>query len=226
MEEQAQEQSGYLLVVEDIPNILTLIDTTLRFKGYRVVTARNGEEALEAIQKERPMMVITDILMPRMDGFSLVHRLRLDADTRNIPVVFLSATYVAPEDKSFAVLIGASRFLEKPIDIDHLMRTITELLGEEVRTSSEPIKEFEFYVGYRERLKIKLDQKITQIVRIERLLPTMSDEEKSTFANSLLLAISERDEIRLHLDEVDERIEANIKLKQQQQLNENTVQSI
>ena len=208
------EQSGYLLVVEDIPNILNLIDTTLKFKGFRVVTARNGEEALEAIQKEHPAIVITDILMPRMDGFSLVHRLRLEPETRNIPVVFLSATYVAPEDKTFAVLIGATRFLEKPIDIDQLMRTITELIAQETPSSTEPLKEFEFYDGYRKRLKIKLDQKIIQIMRIERLLPTMSEEERATFANSLLLAINERDEIRIQLDQVNERIEANLKLEE------------
>lgn len=208
------EQTGYLLVVEDIPNILNLIDTTLKFKGYRVITARNGEEALVAIEKEHPAIVITDILMPRMDGFSLVHRLRLDPKTRNIPVVFLSATYVAPEDKTFAVLIGATRFLEKPIDIEQLMRTITELLTEEIPIATEPLKEFEFYDGYRKRLKIKLDQKITQIVRIERLLPTMSEEEKATFANSLLSAINERDEIRFQLDQVNERIEVNTKTEE------------
>jgi CheY-like chemotaxis protein len=205
------KQSGYLLVVEDIPNILDLIDATLKFKGYRVATARNGEEALEAIQRERPAIVITDILMPKMDGFSLVHRLRLDPETRNIPVVFLSATYVAPEDKTFAVLIGVSRFLEKPIDIDQLMRTITELLAQEVPAVSEPLKEFEFYDGYRKRIKIKLDQKIKQIARIERLLPTVSEEEKPAFLSSLHLAMNERDELRLHLDQVNERIESNAK---------------
>lgn len=206
------DKQPYLLVVEDIPNILTLIDTTLKFKGgYRVVTARDGLEALEAIQRERPAIVITDILMPRMDGFSLVHKLRLNPDTRSIPVVFLSATYVAPEDKKFAVLIGATRFLEKPIDIDHLMSTVAELMIQEVPNSPEPVRELEFYEGYRKRLKIKIDQKVTQITRIERLLPTMSEEERATFANSLLLAINERDEIRLQLDQVNDRIEASSK---------------
>lgn len=209
------EQTGYLLVVEDIPNILDLIDTTLKFKGYRVVTARNGEEALEAIKKERPAIVITDILMPIMDGFSLVHRLRLDPGTRNIPVVFLSATYVAPEDKTFAVLIGVSRFLEKPIDIDQLMRTITELMTQELPIGPEPLKEFEFYDGYRKRLRIKLDQKSKQIVRIERLLPTISEEEKPAFMNSLLVTTSDRDEIRLQLDQINERIVAITKPEQQ-----------
>jgi len=211
------KQSSYLLVVEDIQNILELIDTTLKFKGgYRVGTAHNGEEALEAIRQERPALVITDILMPRMDGFSLVHRLRLDPETRNIPVVFLSATYVAPEDKAFAALIGASRFLEKPIDIDQLMGTISELLAQEIPSAPEPLKEFEFYDGYRKRLKIKLDQKVKQINRIERLLTTISEEEKPAFINSLHTAISERDEIRLHYDQVNERIEeANVRPEEQ-----------
>jgi CheY-like chemotaxis protein len=216
------KQSGYLLVVEDIPNILELIDTTLKFKGgYRVGTAHNGEEALEAIRQERPALVITDILMPRMDGFSLVHRLRLDPETRNIPVVFLSATYVAPEDKAFAALIGASRFLEKPIDIDQLMGTISDLLTQEP-ASPEPIKEFEFYDGYRQRLKIKLDQKVKQIVRIERLLTTISEEEKPAFLSSLHAAVTERDEIRLHYDQVNERIEAASAKVKAQKLNEDT----
>ena len=210
-----EEQPAYLLVVEDIPNILDLIDTTLKFKGgYRVVTAHNGEEALAAIQRERPAIVITDILMPKMDGFSLVHRLRIDPETRNIPVVFLSATYVAPEDKAFAVLIGVSRFLEKPIDIDQLMRTITELMAHEIDSAYEPLKEFEFYEGYRKRLKIKLDQKIKQIARIERLLPGISEEEKPAFASSLHLAINERDEIRSQLDQVIERIDSLAKVEQ------------
>jgi CheY-like chemotaxis protein len=212
------EKPGYLLVVDDIPNILELIETALKFKGgYRVVTARNGEEALEAIQRERPDLIVTDILMPKLDGFNLVHRLRLDAETRNIPVVFLSATYIAPEDKTFAVLIGATRFLEKPIDIDLMMRTITELLTQSEATLPIPLNELEFYEGYRERLKIKLDQKIKQIVRIERILPTISEDERKSFMTSLISNIEERDEIQLHLDQVNERIEASAKAKEQKQ---------
>jgi CheY-like chemotaxis protein len=208
------EQPRYILVVEDIPNILELIDTTLKFKGgYRVVTAHNGVEALEAIKKERPALVITDILMPQMDGFSLVHRLRLDPETRNIPVIFLSATYIAPEDKNFAVLIGATRFLEKPIEIDQLMSTIAELMSQGVPSVSEPLKELEFYDGYRKRLKIKLDQKNKQIARIERLLPTISDEEKEAFASSLLTSIGERDEVQRQLDQVKERLDAGLNQK-------------
>ena len=205
-----EKQSGYILVVDDVPNILELMETTLFFKGgYRVVTANNGEDALEVIRRELPILVITDILMPKMDGFNFVHKLRLDPNTRNIPVVFLSATYVAPEDKTFAILIGATRFLEKPIDIDQLMLTISELLAHIDPAAPELINELEFYEGYRQRLKIKLDQKIKQVMRIERILPTVSEDERKTFMISLLANIEERDEIQLHLSEVDARIKAS-----------------
>lgn len=107
---------GPLLIVEDVPHILELLEVTLRFKGYPVVTASNGEEALAAIDKELPAMVITDILMPKLDGFALAHRLRANPKTSQIPIIFLSATYVTPEDKRFALSLGAARFLEKPVD--------------------------------------------------------------------------------------------------------------
>lgn len=199
--------SGYLLVVEDIPDILKLLDATLKFKGYRVITARNGEEALEAIQKERPLLVITDILMPKMDGFSLVHRLRIHSETRSIPVIFLSATYVAPEDKSFALNIGATRFIEKPIDLEQFMQTISELLLKGVPASQEPLTEPDFYNGYRKRLKTKLDQKITQITRTERLLESLPEEEKPSFQASLQMAINEREEIEKLLDQIRKHFE-------------------
>ncbi|MCX7609697.1 MAG: response regulator, partial [Anaerolineales bacterium] len=107
-----------ILVVEDVPNVLEFLEITLRFKGYRVMTARNGLEALEQVQKEKPALIITDILMPKMDGYALVHRLRSNPETRPIPIIFLSATYVAPEDRDFALKLGAARFIEKPIDAE------------------------------------------------------------------------------------------------------------
>lgn len=205
-------QQGYLLVVEDIPDILRLLETTLSFKGYRVITARNGEEALEAIQKERPQMIISDILMPKMDGFSLLHRLRINSETRKIPVVFLSATYVAPEDKTFALTIGVTRFIEKPINIEEFMQTIEELLAKgEHSAIHEPLTGPNFYEEYRVRLITKLNQKITQIARLERLLETAPEGEKKSFQDSLLLANNEREEIRLLLEQIRERFESKPK---------------
>lgn len=205
-----EEQSQYILVVDDIPNIRELMETALKFKGgYRVLTAGNGLEALEAIKRERPALVITDILMPKMDGFNLVHQMRLSPATRDIPVIFLSATYIAPEDKNFAVLIGATRFIEKPIDIDLLIRTIEDLLTKAKPEDTQPLRDIEFYEEYRNRLKIKLEQKAKQTARIERIMPTIvSEDERKAFLLSLHANIEERDEIQLHLYEVEDRIAA------------------
>lgn len=197
---------GYVLVVDDIPDILKLLDATLQFKGYRVVTARDGQEALEAIQREHPALVIADILMPKMDGFSLLHRIRLDPETRNIPVIFLSATYVAQEDKDFAHAIGVTRFIEKPVNWEKFLPIISEILTNGVPVTPTSLNEYGFYDGYRKRLETKLNQKLTQIARDEHLMKTLSDAEKPTFVATLQQAIKERDELQAILAQVRERL--------------------
>jgi CheY-like chemotaxis protein len=200
-------QPGYVLVVEDVPDILRLLEETLKFKGYQAATAYNGQEALDIIKQQRPALVITDIMMPKLDGFGLVHRLRINPETRNIPVIFLTATYVALEDKAFALNIGATRFIEKPVNFERFLETIAELLAKGVPEETSVMSEAEFYEGYRQRLEQKLNQKIVQITRDERLLSTISEEEKSTFRASLQMAKNERDELQRLLGELQVRIE-------------------
>ena len=199
--------SGYLLIVEDDPDILKLLQTTLTFRGYRVVTARNGREGLDIVRADRPAIVIADIMMPKLDGFGLVHRLRLDPQTCDIPVVFITATYVAPEDKEFALNIGATRFLQKPVDLDAFLKTIQELLHSTLPLAIEPMHELNFYEGYRQRLEIKLDQKNRQIARDELLLKTRPDLDAESLQASLRHAIEERQEIMLLLEQVREQAE-------------------
>jgi DNA-binding response OmpR family regulator len=198
--------SGYLLIVEDDPDILKLLQTTLTFRGYRVVTARNGREGLDIVRADRPSIVIADIMMPKLDGFGLVHRLRLDPETCDIPVVFITATYVAPEDKEFALNIGATRFLQKPVDLDAFLKTIKELLESNLPVTIQPMHELSFYDGYRQRLETKLDQKNKQIARDEHLLKTRPDLDTEALQTSLRHAIEEREELKILLDQVQEQI--------------------
>jgi Response regulator containing a CheY-like receiver domain and an HD-GYP domain len=207
-------KTGYLLVVEDIPDILNLLEATLKFKGYRVVTARNGEEALEIIHNDLPDLVIADILMPKMDGFSMVHRLRINPETRRIPVVFLSATYVAPEDKAFALSLGATRFIEKPVDLPTFLPVIEKLLQQGVHTPVEPLNEYAFYEGYRKRLEIKLSQKNIQIARDERLLDSLSEDEKIAMKKSMEQAVNERQEIQTLLAQIRDRLDTTPRPKE------------
>jgi CheY-like chemotaxis protein len=198
---------GSILIVEDIPNVLELIEVTLRFKGYSVITARNGEEALEVLARQRPILIITDILMPKMDGYAFVQKLRLDPSTRSIPVVFLSATYVTPEDKNFALSLGAARFIEKPIDAEDFLLTVAELVTQQARSEPEALDMEKFYDGYRTRLENKFRHKSTQIARAERLLPTLPSDQKPAFEALLQQSMRERDEIQQELDNIYKMVE-------------------
>jgi len=205
--EDPATKKGKILVVEDIPNILDLLEFTLKFKGYEVETAQNGEEALEKILKERPALVITDILMPKMDGFALVQNLRTNPETMGIPVIFLSATYITPEDKAFALSLGASIFIEKPIDTEDFLLTIGEILSQGTPTSPQPLDEYKFYVGYRTRLEHKLRYKSTQIARAERLVETVPEGQKAAYRALLQQAMQDRTEIDKELKEIYRRLE-------------------
>jgi CheY-like chemotaxis protein len=197
-----QTQPGPLLIVEDVPNILELLEVTLRFKGYTVISAHDGQEALDLIAVQPPQLVITDILMPRMDGYTMAFNLRREPKTRHIPIIFLSATYVTPEDKEFAMSLGAVRFLEKPVDTGDFLLTVAEVLTSQPDISSSPLGEREFLLGYRKRLEVKLRHKNTQILRTERLLETLPAEQKPAFAALLVEAQGQRDEIQNELDEI------------------------
>jgi CheY-like chemotaxis protein len=201
------DEKDYLLIVEDVPDILQLLRETLKFRGYRVVTATNGEEALAVIKKELPALIVTDILMPKMDGFNLVHRLRLDVETRDIPVIFLTATYVAPEDKEFALMIGVTRFMEKPVNMPEFLPLIDELLAGDTTLTTKPLDEVEFYEGYKKRLEIKIRHKNTQITRDQHLLESVEEAQKPTFKASLNNTIREKEEIQALLEEIRGKLE-------------------
>lgn len=199
---------GPILIVEDVPNVLELLEVTLRFKGYAVLTARNGEEALEVIARQKPILIITDILMPKLDGYAFVQKLRLKPETRHIPVVFLSATYVTPEDKEFALSLGAARFMEKPIDTEDFLLTVAELVTQQQTASQpEPLDMERFYTGYRTRLENKLRHKNTQIARAERLLPTLPTDQKPAFEALLKQSVRDRDEIQNELYDIYKTID-------------------
>jgi CheY-like chemotaxis protein len=185
-----------------VPNIRDLLQFTLKFKGYPVVTAKNGEDALEKISEERPALIISDVLMPIMDGFDLCQRIRGNPETRGIPIILISATYVAPEDRAFALRLGAVRFLEKPVDTDEFLLTVAEILTQGLPPIPEPMTNKEFYMEYRERLETKLKQKAKQITRTLRLLETLPDEQKPPFQKILEEETAHRDSIQREIDQI------------------------
>ncbi|MGD2058167.1 MAG: response regulator [Anaerolineales bacterium] len=195
-----QESAGPIIIVEDIPHILELLEITLKFKGYDVITARNGDEALEYIQTEDPCLILTDILMPKLDGFALAQKVRSDPATSDIPIIFISATFITPEDKAFALSLGAVRFLEKPIEASELLLTVAEVLTGEEFAQPNPLPERDFQKGYSARLVEKLEVKENQIKRAQRLVETVPPEQRPAFEALLAQTKVQRDQIQAELD--------------------------
>ena len=118
-----------ILVLDDRSDDRELLTTLLGHAGYSVRGASTGEEALGLARAERPDLVITDILMPKMNGYEFVRRLRSDPDTEAIPVVFCTANYEEGEVRQLAAACGVSHFIPKPCDPETVVSTVAEALG-------------------------------------------------------------------------------------------------
>ena len=194
-------QSGPILIVEDIAQVRELLEMQLQLKGYDVIGASDGQEALALIETEKPALIVSDILMPRMDGFAMAHALRKDPQTAGIPIIFLSATYVSAEDERFAMNLGALRFLPKPVDADQLARAVAESLGGEP-PPVPALNERDFYAGYRQRLESKLRQKAQQIGRNQQQMQSLPPEQRETYRRLVAEAQSQYDAIQAELTDL------------------------
>jgi CheY-like chemotaxis protein len=112
-----------LLVVDDDASILAMLTRYLTKQGFQVQTAPDAQEALELLGRAEFDLVITDLMMPRMDGRELVRRLRLDPKTRALPVIIMTA-YPSDESADASLRDGASFFLPKPLDLEALATLI------------------------------------------------------------------------------------------------------
>src|SRR5256885_621737 len=118
-----------ILIVDDRPTNRQFLLTLLGYGGHRLLEAANGAEALERVRAERPDLVITDILMPTMDGYEFVAHLRADPDLAPMPVIFYTATYSEPQAKALADSCGVRIVLPKPCDPERILAAVNEALG-------------------------------------------------------------------------------------------------
>lgn len=124
-----EQEAPFVLAVDDEPEILSMIDFTLRSEGYRVALARDGREALDQVQAQRPALVIMDVTMPEMDGFEALRRLKEDPATEALPVIMLTAR-VEEADILAGWLRGADLYLTKPFDPFELLSHVARVLNE------------------------------------------------------------------------------------------------
>jgi DNA-binding NarL/FixJ family response regulator len=132
MKETSVRDPKRLLLIDDDPNLILLVKDYLEFRGYEVITAENGREALEVLEQEIPDMIICDVMMPEMDGYAFVNQVRQDERTSWIPILFLSAKGQS-QDKIKGLNIGADVYMVKPFEPEELVAQVEASLKQAFR---------------------------------------------------------------------------------------------
>ena len=120
---------GKILVVDDEIYIVHILDFSLGMEGYEVLTALDGEQALEMARAEQPDLIVLDIMMPKLDGYETCKLLKADDKTRHIPVILLSAKG-RHTDQKIGYEVGADDYITKPFSPRKLVERINTLLGQ------------------------------------------------------------------------------------------------
>ena len=120
---------GRILVVDDEIYIVHILDFSLGMEGYEVLTALDGEQALEKARAEKPDLIVLDIMMPKLDGYETCKRLKADPETKDVPVILLSAKG-RNVDQKVGFEVGADDYITKPFSPRKLVERINAILGQ------------------------------------------------------------------------------------------------
>ena len=157
-----------ILIVDDNADDRVLLERALMNEGYSVSSATNGVLALESALDSSPDLIISDIMMPEMDGFELCRRVKTDDRLRQVAFIFYTATYVEEKDEQLALSLGASRFLIKPLELPEFLGAVKAVI-DEYRAQQLPVPEQplaqpeELDRMHVEALTRKLEQKVSQL---------------------------------------------------------------
>jgi len=204
-----------VLVVDDDESGLYLLASLLKGSGYEVVEAVDGEDALRKARLAPVDVVVTDILMPNMDGYQLCREWKSDPELSRAPLIFYSATYTDPADMHFAEDLGADAFLIKPQEPDVLLAKIEEVVRDYAdRPGREPVvrEESEVLREYNERLVAKIEHKLVELnaanAGLTQALNVLSDEieVKKTLIEQLTADVAEREQTQEELSESNEML--------------------
>ncbi|MCK6512901.1 PAS domain S-box protein [Myxococcota bacterium] len=167
-----------ILVVDDLPSNRYLLRSILEAKGYGVSEASNGADALEMMRQSPPQLIISDILMPQMDGFVFCRRCKAEPAFCHIPFIFFTATYTDDRDRDLAAKLGVHCFLTKPFEQATLLSSVQQALHTQhsplPSTNNPPPEETVFFRLYNEALVRKLEEKM---LALEQSLHALEQSE-------------------------------------------------
>ena len=172
--------TGRILIVDDNRENLSLLESVLTAEGFDVILAENGKDALEKVRLSPPDLIVSDILMPVMDGYTLCRECKSNDLLKSMPFIFYTATYIDAKDEAFALGLGAKRFLSKPQLPSAMIEVIKEDLDENrssAQARTEPAGDkTEFFREYNEILFKKLEKKIQDLEATNQQLRLLGKE--------------------------------------------------
>jgi len=175
----------HVLIVEDHEENRDLLKMLLVVNGYRVTAAGDGLEALAAARRDRPDAVVSDVLMPKMDGFALCRAWMQDTALRRIPFIFYSATYVRVEDERFALALGAVRYLIKPLEAEVFLAELRGVLqqwaGRAAPPPAAPLDDATTHALHESALARKVEDKMAQLEAANRKLRESEDKYRRIY---------------------------------------------
>jgi signal transduction histidine kinase len=190
-----------VLIVDDQELNRYMLRALLQGHGFEVIEAGNGAEALDESRRAAPDLVISDLLMPVMDGYTLLRDWKSDAALRDIPFIVYTATYTEPKDEKLALDLGADAFILKPAEIEHFMARVHEVLARAqggVLPPRTPVLDEEAVLKlYNEVLVNKLEKRSAQLE--QRVAELAASAEHIERLNHLYMALSETNQAIVHL---------------------------
>ena len=196
-----------ILVVDDLPNNRYFLRQLLKSQGHETIEAANGNEALDKAAHHTPDLVISDILMPEMDGFVLCRQWKSNTRLNTIPFVFYTAAYGRSEDETFARSLGADAFIMKPLSNERLLAEISGLLQSDRLQNTddqtyEALTQEEYLENYNERLASKLQQQVHELDKKNHMLQERElqlKQAQSQLENKVLLRTRELEQANKEL---------------------------
>jgi DNA-binding response OmpR family regulator len=155
-----------ILVVDDIPENVRLLEAVLAPRGYEIVGAHDGAEALDLVESERPDLILLDVVMPGMDGYAVCQRLRESEETAVLPVIMVTSSI--GEEKTKAIEAGADDFIPKPFNHDELLTRVRSLLR--IKRYHDTIKELN------RTLEQRVDEQVHELERLGELRRFLSPQ--------------------------------------------------
>jgi putative nucleotidyltransferase with HDIG domain len=187
-----KETGMKILIVDDAAVNLYILETLLKGSGYEVASAGDGLKALDQLRGNSCDLIISDILMPRMDGFQLCRECRSDPALREIPFVFYTATYTESKDREFALGLGADRFIVKPMEPNEFLKVISEAIAGKRQDGEAalctPDEEEKVYLKeYNERLVGKLEKKMLDLQKLNRALQESEAKYRKNYVTQRII---------------------------------------